>query len=386
PMRLIAVCDLSRTPVGWPGVGFSTCKLDIKEAFHIYHDASISFVRRRHGATTRGTYLAKRTSLEGLASMVIVWFFGVLLSTLSAMSSKQSSFYGSAYLSISVAIFVTMLIRINRLTSSNRFCLQRGPLTGGHLSPIVSISFCIAGITPPIQAICYLFAQISGATVAGFLLALSLGPRAVDIENYGCYFNPSPQFNSPVCIVEFMGAICVIAMMYGESVLLFHIILVFRILTLSEGFNTSPGPQDQNPFHSITTLIEWHLSGVGRMSPLLIIYNQANLPIFNPSDYFAPANSYGGATGFPTRCWASSAAIFKFEPNDWVFWLPAMAAAALHGLAYRFLNPCVDESVNSSLADLTTNYTLNSSSAGLPMSDVIIHMNASESCEIKDKR
>ncbi|KAI9606319.1 hypothetical protein KEM48_001917 [Puccinia striiformis f. sp. tritici PST-130] len=250
--------------------------------------------------------LAKRTSLEGLASMVIVWFFGVLLSTLSAMSSKQSSFYGSAYLSISVAIFVTMLIRI------------MGPLTGGHLSPIVSISFCIAGITPPIQAICYLFAQISGATVAGFLLALSLGPRAVDIENYGCYFNPSPQFNLlQVCIVEFMG--------------------LFALF------------------------------------------------VFATSD-FAPANSYGGATGFPTRCWASSAAIFKFEPNDWVFWLPAMAAAALHGLAYRFLNPCVDESVNSSLADLTTNYTLNSSSAGLPMSDVIIHMNASESCEIKDKR
>ncbi|KAH9463696.1 hypothetical protein Pst134EA_015781 [Puccinia striiformis f. sp. tritici] len=283
--------------------------------------------------------LAKRTSLEGLASMVIVWFFGVLLSTLSAMSSKQSSFYGSAYLSISVAIFVTMLIRI------------MGPLTGGHLSPIVSISFCIAGITPPIQAICYLFAQISGATVAGFLLALSLGPRAVEIENYGCYFNPSPQFNLlQVCIVEFMGAICVIAMMYG--------------------FNTSPGPQDQNPFHSITPL----LNGIS-----------LGLFVFATSD-FAPANSYGGATGFPTRCWASSAAIFKFEPNDWVFWLPAMAAAALHGLAYRFLNPCVDESVNSSLADLTTNYTLNSSSAGLPMSDVIIHMNASESCEIKDKR
>ncbi|POW05958.1 hypothetical protein PSTT_09368, partial [Puccinia striiformis] len=241
------------------------------------------------------------------------------------------------------------------------------------------------------------------ATYPGYLLfwgnccwfppGLSLGPRAVEIENYGCYFNPSPQFNLlQVCIVEFMGAICVIAMMYGESVLLFHIILVFRILTLSEGFNTSPGPQDQNPFHSITPLLNGISLGLVGCHPfslstikLIYLFSILQIVCFATSD-FAPANSYGGATGFPTRCWASSAAIFKFEPNDWVFWLPAMAAAALHGLAYRFLNPCVDESVNSSLADLTTNYTLNSSSAGLPMSDVIIHMNASESCEIKDKR
>ncbi|KAA1103357.1 hypothetical protein PGT21_015656 [Puccinia graminis f. sp. tritici] len=282
--------------------------------------------------------LGKCASLEGFASMVVVWFFGVLLTSLSAMSNTQSTFYGSTYLAVTIVLFLTLLIRIMT------------PLTGGHLSPIVTISLCIAGLTPPLQALCYLIAQMTGATFAGILLAVSLGSRATEIENYGCYFNPTPEFNAlHVFIFEFMGAICVIAMMYG--------------------LNTSLGPQDQtyslqiNPFLNSVAL---------------------GLFVFAASD-FAPPKSYGGTNGFPTRCWASSVAIFKFESTDWIFWLPAMSAATLHGLAYRFLKPCVEESVVPGPSDLPNNLISNANPSSFPPSDVIIQMGNPESSQVKEK-
>ncbi|OAV98328.1 hypothetical protein PTTG_25750 [Puccinia triticina 1-1 BBBD Race 1] len=247
------------------------------------------------------------------------------------MSNTDSSFYESVYLSIAVAIFVTLLIRI------------MGPLTGGHVSPIVTISFCVAGITPPIQALYYLFAQMIGATFAGILLALSLGSRASEIENYGCYFNPTPQFNAlHVFIFEFMGAICVIAMMYG--------------------------PPDQYSSQQITPILN---------SLTLALF------IFATSD-FAPVKAYGGTNGFPTRCWASSVAIFKFESTDWIFWLPAMSAAALNGLAYRFLKPCVEETATADLPNLANDF-ISSNSVGVAKSNVIIQMDEAECPKGREK-
>jgi hypothetical protein len=325
---------------------------------------------------------------------------------------------------------------------------SRTPLTGGHLSPIVTISLCIAGLTPPLQALCYLLAQMTGATLAGILLAVSLGSRATEIENYGCYFNPTPEFNAlHVFIFEFMGAICVIAMMYGE---------IFKICS-SCGFPLTdtacrlehilrtPG---SNLFATDQPILEQCGSRVGRTSTFSNFHSQTDLMVlesdlrrlfvFAASD-FAPPKSYGGTNGFPTRCWASSIAIFKFESSKhllelhWAkkwetntsthwsrldflatrsvdtrpssisylffsliliqrkFPIPitstfsAMSAAALHGLAYRFLKPCVEESAISGPPELSNNLISNANLTSFPPSDVIIQMGNPESSQVKEK-
>lgn len=97
--------------------------------------------------------------------------------------------------------------------------MGRGPLTGGQLNPIVTLSTIVTGLTPPLRGLAYIAAQMVGASLAGVLLAVSLGTRASGVEHYGCYFNPSPAFNSfNASVFEYMGTLFYVSMMYGQLV------------------------------------------------------------------------------------------------------------------------------------------------------------------------
>ncbi|KAH9818222.1 aquaporin-like protein [Melampsora americana] len=227
--------------------------------------------------------------LEGVASMIIVWFLGVFMMSLS---TAKLGIHGSAYLAISVSVAVTLLVHII------------GPISGGHISPVITLSTCITGLISPVQALAYVFAQMTGATLGGIFLAMALGPRATDVENYGCYFNPSPSFGlSHAFFFEFMGAFAIISMMYGYGM-------------KADSSTTQGGP---------------------KLAPLL---NGITLGLFVfASSGFAPESSYLGTIGYPTRCWATSIARMRFSSSDWIYWIPSISASVLHGISYRFLNP-----------------------------------------------
>lgn len=133
---------------------------------------------------------------------------------------------------------------------------------------------------------------------------MALGPRAADIENYGCYFNPTQSFGlSHAFFFEFMGTFCIISMMYGYGI-------------KADSSTTQGGP---------------------KLAPL---FNGITLGLFVfASSGFAPENSYLGTIGYPTRCWATSIGRMKFSRHDWIYWIPSIAASIVHGLSYRFLNP-----------------------------------------------
>ncbi|MBW0516925.1 hypothetical protein O181_056640 [Austropuccinia psidii MF-1] len=260
--------------------------------------------------------------LEGFASMILVWFLGTMMTSLSAI---DASLHGNLYLAFSVAVFVTLMVHI------------LGPLTGGHLNPIVTLSTCITGLTGPLRGLAYVGAQMFGATWGGFFLSLSLGPRAANIEKYGCYFTSSPEFNAfHAAIFEFMGTICVISMMYG--------------------FCQTTTTRDAVPVQP-------------RISPLL---NGITLGLFIfAASCFAPAKSFLGTIGFPTRCWASSIGIRKFNRTDWIFWIPDILASILHGLAYRFGKPFTEEAPIFELGNSQTSLQKNLSES----QGVIIQIN-----------
>ncbi|KAG0152441.1 hypothetical protein CROQUDRAFT_649845 [Cronartium quercuum f. sp. fusiforme G11] len=229
----------------------------------------------------------------------MVWFLGIFMISLS---TANLGIHGSAYLAISVAIAVALLVHI------------LGPLTGGHINPIVTLSTCITGLTPPTKGMAYMSAQMTGATIGGILLVISLGPRSTAIENYGCYFNPSPSFNViHASVFEFMGTFAIISMMYGFG--------INAGATITQG-----GP---------------------KLSPLL---NGITLGVYVfAASGFAPENSYLGTVGFPARCWATSVGTFKFKATDWIYWIPSILASIAHGLAYRFLNPFGEPKVGTIL-------------------------------------
>ncbi|EGF99199.1 uncharacterized protein MELLADRAFT_112885 [Melampsora larici-populina 98AG31] len=209
--------------------------------------------------------------LEGFASMIMVWFLGVFMMSLS---TAKLGIHGSAYLAISVALAVFLLTHII------------GPISGGHISPIVTLSTCITGLISPLKALAYVSAQMTGATLGGISLAMALGPRAADVQSYGCYFNPSPSFAlSHAFCFEFMSALANISMMYGYGI-------------KADSSTTQGGP---------------------KLAPLL---NGITLGLFVfASSGFAPENSYLGTI------------------DDWIYWIPSISASIVHGLAYRFLNP-----------------------------------------------
>lgn len=194
---------------------------------------------------------------------------------------------------------------ISNLPFANQSFTHRGPLTGGHINPVVTLSTVITGLTPPLKGLVYMIAQLTGATVGGVLLALSLGPRAAQIENYGCFFNPSPTFSAfHASVFEFMGTFSIISMMYGEfwnqQTRVFDMMIEQAIVFFCFFLCISPWKSNQKHFrfrneewydhHSrrskTFSLTEWHYSWVtslpSRNTPSEQDYSSRLLPYQTP--------------------------------------------------------------------------------------------------------
>ncbi|KAG8943116.1 hypothetical protein FRC04_003196 [Tulasnella sp. 424] len=177
--------------------------------------------------------------------------------------------------------------------------------TGAHINPLISIATMFAGLSHP--------------ALRGAFLRAGLGhARALEVHNGGCWIDP----NGPVSV--------------GQAAAI-EFIAAFALLMVSFGVGLDPR---QKQLYGAT------------LGPLLV-----GLTVGLMTSATSALNpGYTGAGMFPARCLGLAVGLGKFYSHDWVWWVPDIAAAALHALLYCAVPPytrevrCPEQRSNSQTA------------------------------------
>lgn len=168
------------------------------------------------------------------------------------------------------------------------------------MNPLISISTFFSRLTTFPRTVLYVFCQVAGATIAGFLIRTALGRQASpDIIILGCSIDSSAVTASEALILETMSCLSLIFIAYGVG------------LDLHQ--RTVYGPI---------------------LGPLFIGF-ALGLCTFVTS---ALKPGYTGASLNPARCFGLMVAEGKWDLH-WVHWAGPISAGALHGVLYWAIPP-----------------------------------------------
>jgi hypothetical protein len=126
--------------------------------------------------------LWKQATIEGVATCLQTYLGGLYSIGLTPVITKTS--LGPITPAVFGALCNVLLISL--------FIFSAGPVSGGHLNPLITMATFTAKLSAFPRTILYIVFQCGGAVVAGFLVRASLGAppssfRAVP----GCYIDPA---------------------------------------------------------------------------------------------------------------------------------------------------------------------------------------------------
>ncbi|KAF9788490.1 aquaporin-like protein [Thelephora terrestris] len=224
--------------------------------------------------------------IEGIASGSLNFVTGLLAATLSTWPRPA----------VPVGIFFGNAVIVSTLISAV------GSATGAHLNPMITIATTLSGHCHPVRAIIYVFCQLVGGVIGGTILRVALGEKlAHEIHNAGCWIEPNGEVNVwQAALIEFVSVFILLFLAYGVG-------LDPRQAKL---FGAKYGPV-------LVGLI------VGVMTSITATIHVG----------------YTGAAMFPGRCFGLAAGIGEFQTSHWVWWIPDILAAAIHGILYKTIPP-----------------------------------------------
>jgi len=217
----------------------------------------------------------------------------VLGSCLIASGTARSGFAFPLLYSAILHIFLFMF-----------FISSTIPGSGGHLNPLVTIACVFARIMGVAKCVVYVLCQIAGGTLAGFLARLMLGEDVAvtvgigqcTIGTYGSEVGTAAAF-----LVEFAFSFILLFVIYG--------------MVIDPKQNATAGPIWGPLVVSLVFCFLYAISGLIR-----------------------PSAGYGGAALNPSRCLGPAIAMGNLQ-DQWLFWIPNICAAALHGALYILVPP-----------------------------------------------
>jgi len=174
--------------------------------------------------------------------------------------------------------------------------------TGAHINPLVTIAITLSGLCHPVRAMVYIFCQLVGGALGGSLLRVALGRKfAYEIHNAGCWIDPEGEVGVwQAALIEFT--------------------CVFILLFLAYGVGLDPR--------------QAKLYGA-KYGPVLV-----GLTVGLMTSLTATLHpGYTGAAMFPGRCFGLAVGIGEFQSSHWVWWIPDILAAAIHGYLYMTIPP-----------------------------------------------
>ncbi|KAH8924899.1 aquaporin-like protein [Atractiella rhizophila] len=230
--------------------------------------------------------LWKQGLIEAFGTLAVVFLSGAANETIQSYGTSQPGPYIaiSNFVVVSLAIFAT------------------GPVSGGHVNSLITISTVLTGLCRPVRGVIYVFCQLIGAAVAGALLRGGMGiERTRRRHAGGCWFPEDGSYTAgQALVVEFSTALSVLFIAYGVG--------------LDPRSKELNGPA-LGPFLVGLTiaLSSWSTSGL--------------------------VPGFSGGIAFPTRCFGMAFGSWMWQREQWVWWIGDLLAAAVSGVLYRVVPP-----------------------------------------------
>lgn len=239
--------------------------------------------------------LWKAAATEGLGTILLDWVALFISAHSSTAAPPVPSTTSGIY---STPIFLGPLIGgITNVILLTLFIYALGPVSGGHLNPLITMSTFAARLTSFPRMVLYVAFQTAGGVIAGLLMRSTYGSR--DFLVGGCTIDPSLVPSGDIFVLEFMS----------DFVLLFL------------AFGVGLDPRQRETYGPA-------------LGPILVGFTLGVLS-FGTS---IVRDGYGGASMNPARCMGAFVGS-KFPSYAWILWVAPICASILHGAIYWALPP-----------------------------------------------
>jgi glycerol uptake facilitator-like aquaporin len=248
--------------------------------------------------------LWKAAVIEGVGTLLLVWITLFIAAHSSTVPPPAPSPTSGIY---STPIFLGPLVGgITNMIILPLFIYSLGPVSGGHLNPIITMSTFTARLTTFPRMVLYLAFQTAGACIAGLMIRSSFGSR--DFLVGGCTIDTSLVPIADIFALEFMAD--------------------FTLLFLA--FGVGLDPRQMGTFGPA-------------LGPFLV---GVVLGVLSFGTSISRAG-YAGASMNPARCMGAFVGS-RFPAYAWVVWVAPIVAAVVHGVLYWALPPWAYAKPNSS--------------------------------------
>jgi len=232
----------------------------------------------------RDIELWKHALLEAFATSMLVWITSLVG---YAVSLRITAF-------ASGPVIPSLLISITNNITLTLFIYGSGPISGGHMNPLITIGTFFGRLVTFPRTILYIVFQILGATITAFLMRAALDQPSIQDAVPGCSIDPSLTTAAQAYVLETMTC--------------------FSFIYLA--FATGLDPQKKSIYGPV-------------VSPALMGLS-LGLCSFATG---AVKQGYTGAAINAARCFGLMAAEGRWDFH-WVHWMGAITAGAVNGLLY----------------------------------------------------
>lgn len=239
--------------------------------------------------------LWKAAVIEGVGTLLLVWITLLIAAHSSTMPPPAPSPTSGIY---STPIFLGPVVGgLTNMIILPLFIYCLGPVSGGHLNPIITMATFTARLTTFPRMVLYIVFQTAGACIAGLILRPSFGSR--DFLVGGCSVDTALVPIADIFALEFMAD--------------------FTLLFLAFGVGLDPRQ-------------------AGTFGPALgpfLVGVALGVLSFGTS---ITRSGYAGASMNPARCTGAFVG-GRFPEFSWVVWVAPVAASVVHGGLYWAMPP-----------------------------------------------
>lgn len=188
-----------------------------------------------------------------------------------------------------------------------------GPITGGHINPLVTMATFFARLTSFSRAILYLAFQLAGSALAGLLVRASYGSKHFKVG--GCFRDPNVVSTGQAFAMEFATGLAIIFIAFGVGL--------------------DPRQASILP-NAVPPIFVGFTVGVFGLATAYAVPGYGGASI-NPARCFAAFVGTGGGLGITA---ATSDGEYTGPDGSWhwIHWVGPLSASVCHAIFY-FVNP-----------------------------------------------
>jgi glycerol uptake facilitator-like aquaporin len=241
-------------------------------------------------------HIWRNACLEGVGLCIWVFIAGLVAHGTAPLATATSL---GVIVPVTIAAIVQFLI-------VSLFIFSLGPVTGAHLTPLITFATFLAKLTSLPRMVLYIVFQCIGSIVGSYILRAALGGDPSVLEMMpGCYIDPDRVSGDQAFALETMGALYVLFLAFGLGL----------------------DPRNQGSFGA----------GVG---PFLVGLSSAIGLVAGA----IPVPGYYGTSCNPARCLGLMAASHRFTFH-WVHWTGDLTACVVHAFIYYAVPPFCNQRI-----------------------------------------